>query len=439
MTFPLDRRKLSEWNIPGFRVGPGRQRVSNWQIPSLYALAAVLAGMILPRLESRWLPRVHSNLSISSALTLFGAIGSGMISLTGVVFALAFVMVQFSSVAYSPRLSMWIAQDRVLWHSLGVFTATFLYSLAGIGWVDRYGSGGVPLISSLIVLVLLFVSVGMFIALVERISLVQIHRMLAFTGTQGREVVETMYPPIEAPAALVEPEEYRRLPVKQKLLHRGRPLVIQAIDEAKLQSLASSSGGIVEVVATVGDTMMEGMELLRVYGSKEEINDQALRTAFMVGEQRTFDQDPKYAIRLLVDIAIRALSPAINDPTTAVQALDQIEDLLRRLGRRRLEIGAIHDGQGDLRLVTPHPSWEDFLALAFDEIRVYGASSVQVMRRMKALASDLIDFLPEERRKPLLRQQRRLNATIARSFETAEEKREASVEDRQGLGVTRED
>jgi uncharacterized membrane protein len=439
MTFPLDRRKLSEWNIPGFRVGPGRQRVSNWQIPSLYALAAVLAGIILPRLESRWLPGVHSNLSISSALTLFGAIGSGMIALTGVVFALAFVMVQFSSMAYSPRLSIWIAQDRVLWHSLGVFTATFLYSLAGIGWVDRYASGRVPLISSLIVLVLLLVSVGMFIALVERISLLQIHRMLEFTGTQGREVVETMYPPIEAPAALAEPEEYRKLPVKQKLLHRGRPLVIQAIDEVKLQSLASSSGGIVEVVATVGDTMVEGMELLRVYGSKEEINDQALRTAFIVGEQRAFDQDPKYAIRLLVDIAIRALSPAINDPTTAVQALDQIEDLLRRLGRRRLEIGAIHDGEGDLRLVTPHPSWDDFLALAFDEIRVYGASSVQVMRRMKALASDLIDFLPEERRKPVLRQQRRLNATIARSFETAEEKREASVEDRQGLGVTRED
>ena len=279
----------------------------------------------------------------------------------------------------------------------------------------------------------------MFIALVDRISLLQIHRMLAFAGTQRREVVETMYPPIEAPAALVEPEEYRKFPVKQKLLYRGRPLVIQAIDEVKLQSLASSSGGIVEVVAAVGDTMMEGMELLRVYGSKEEINDQALRAAFIVGEQRTFDQDPKYAIRLLVDIAIRALSPAINDPTTAVQALDQIEDLLRRLGGRRLEIGAIHDGQCDLRLVTPHPSWEDFLALAFDEIRVYGASSVQVMRRMKALANDLIDFLPEERRKPVLRQQRRLNATIARSFETAEEKREASVEDRQGLGVTRED
>jgi uncharacterized membrane protein len=195
----------------------------------------------------------------------------------------------------------------------------------------------------------------------------------------------------------------------------------------------------VEVLAAVGDTLMEGTELLRVHGTKQEIDERALRAAFIIGEQRTFDQDPKYAIRLLVDIAIKALSPAINDPTTAVQALDQIEDLLRRLGRRRLEIGAIHDGEGKLRLVTLHPSWEDFLALAFDEIRSYGASSVQVMRRMKALTRDLIDFLPEERHKPLLRHQKRLNATIARSFETAEEKREASVEDRQGLGVTRED
>jgi len=184
---------------------------------------------------------------------------------------------------------------------------------------------------------------------------------------------------------------------------------------------------------------VDGSVLLYVHATGDGIDEQELRDAFILGEERTFDQDPKYAIRLLVDIAIRALSPAINDPTTAVQALDQIEDLLRRLGRRRLEIGAIYDGEGNLRLVTPHPCWDDFLALAFDEIRVYGAQSVQVMRRMKALAGDLIDFLPEERHKPLLRQQRRLNATIARSFETAEEKREASVEDRQGLGVTRED
>jgi uncharacterized membrane protein len=362
-----------------------------------------------------------------------------MIALTGVVFALAFVMVQFSAMAYSPRLSLWVARDRVMWHSMGVFTATFLYSMASIAWVDRYQSGRVPLFSALIVLLLLIASVAMFIALVERISLLQIHRMLSFTGDQGREVVESMYPPLEAPPSVAKPEEYRRLPVKQTLFHTGRPVVIQAIDEVKLEALAEAAGGVVEVVSAVGDTVVEGTVLLHVHATSEGIDEETLREAFFMGGQRTFDQDPKYAIRLLVDIAIRALSPAINDPTTAVQALDQIEDLLGRLGRRRLEIGAVRDNQGNLRLVTPHPSWENFVALAFDEIRVYGAGSVQVMRRMKALAGDLMDYLPEERHKPLLAQQKRLNATIARTFETAEEKREASVEDRQGLGVTRTD
>jgi uncharacterized membrane protein len=150
-----------------------------------------------------------------------------------------------------------------------------------------------------------------------------------------------------------------------------------------------------------------------------------------------FEQDPKYALRLLVDIAIKALSPAINDPTTAVQALDQIQDQLLRLGRRRLEIGASRDSHGTLRLVVPHPTWEDFLRLAFDEIRSCGATSVQVMRRMRALMSDLIAALPEERRPALEHQRERLDRAIALSFEDEEEKLDASMEDRQGLGMPR--
>ena|SRR6516225_5665845 len=108
-----------------------------------------------------------------------------------------------------------------------------------------------------------------------------------------------------------------------------------------------------------------------------------------MGEERTFEQDPKYAIRPLVDIAIKALSPAINDPTTAVQALNQIEDLLLRLGRRELELGNFRDRDGQLRLIVPYPAWEDFLRLAFDEIASYGAQSVQVMRRMRRLSMTL--------------------------------------------------
>lgn len=155
------------------------------------------------------------------------------------------------------------------------------------------------------------------------------------------------------------------------------------------------------------------------------------------GEERTFDQDPKYSIRLLVDIAIKALSPAINDPTTAVQALDQIEDLLLRLGRRQLDISEFHDGNGSLRLVVPCPTWEDFLRLAFDEICHYGAHSVQTIRRMNALVCELLSYLPANRLPELHRWEERIHDVVVRAFENAEEKLEASVEDRQGLGVPR--
>jgi len=172
-------------------------------------------------------------------------------------------------------------------------------------------------------------------------------------------------------------------------------------------------------------------------GGRQQVEEEAWKKAFAMGEERTFEQDPKYAIRLLVDIAIRALSPAINDPTTAVQALDQIQDLLLRIGSRRLEIGAVRDSEGTLKLIISHPTWEDFLRLAFDEIRFCGATSVQTMRRMKALVSDLIHALPEERHEALRSHQERLDATIARSFADPEEQLEAAVEDRQGLGVPR--
>jgi uncharacterized membrane protein len=306
-----------------------------------------------------------------------------------------------------------------------------------MAWVERGGQQGTPFLSSWLVIVLLVASVGMFIALIEKLSLLQIHRMLAFTADRGRRVIEETYPPIETPAATLDPGECARLPVTLTLVHTGRPETVQALDLAVLVDLASASGAIVVMIAAVGDTLVEGSGVLRVHGGRSSIDEKKLRGAVILGGERTFEQDPKYAIRLLVDIAIRALSPAINDPTTAVQALDQLEDLLLRLGKRRLAIGALRDGSGALRLVVPYPEWDDFLILAFDEIRYYGGTSVQVMRRMKALAADLIRALPPERHESLRHYQKRLDATIATSFDNAEEKREASIEDRQGLGIPR--
>jgi len=413
------------------------KEIPNWMIPALYALAAISAGLMLPRIEARVLPMVTLGLAPASALSMYSSVGSGMLALTGIVFSLVFVMVQFSAIAYSPRLVLWIARDRVIWHSLGVFTATFIYSMAAIAWVDRNPGQRVPLFSGWLVIALLLSSVGMFIALIDRVSILQINGMLTFTGSHGRRVIEKMYPELATATVVGQPSEILEVPVTQVLLHMGPPRVIQTLDESKLFSLSVEARGVVEVVSAVGDTVVEGTELSRFRGSARKIDESSWRQAFEFGSERTFEQDPKYAIRLLVDIAIRALSPAVNDPTTAVQALDQIQDLLLRLGRRRLEIGAVCDQEDVLRLMITNPTWEDFLILAFDEIRYYGAKSIQVMRRMRAVIAELISSLPEERRGSLQYHLHRLDGVIQRSFEDEEEKQEARIEDRQGLGVPR--
>jgi len=410
---------------------------TTWTIPLSYSAAAITAGICFPRIETRFLPHLVSPMSTSAAVAIYSSIASGMIALTGIVFSLTFVMVQFSATAYSPRLSLWIARSPVLSLSMGIFAATFLYAVAALAGVDRNSSGKVPFVSVWLVAALLLASVAAFIALIHRIGLLQVSRMLIFTGDRGREVIKTTYPSAWTDEPAIRREDFREKTPTQTVIHHGEPQAIQAIDVVSLVKLAGASGGVIEIVAAVGDTVRELTPIFHVFGADHAIDERALKGALRMGQERTFEQDPKYAIRLLVDIAIRALSPAINDPTTAVQALDQIEDLLLRLGQRRLNIGAFYDSSGKLRLVMPFPTWEDFLRLGLDEILSYGGASVQVMRRMNALVTDLALVLPEKRSVALRHWQKRLQATIARSFPDAEGKIEASAEDRQGLGVPR--
>jgi uncharacterized membrane protein len=411
-----------------------QQRFKTWSTPLGYAAAALLLGLGLPRLETHFLPEFVHPVSAQAALAIGSSIASGMIALTGIVFSLIFVMVQFSASAYSPRLVLWVARDPVMPHSLGVFSATFLYALSLLAWVDRANSGRVPFFSAWALFFLLVASMGMFVALIERIGSLQVNRMLIFTGDHGREAIASLYAPLPSPPTTCDPEEYGRLSVVQTLTHVGRPQVIQAFHAAGLVELAAEDGAVVELRAAVGDTVLESTPLFVVHGDRR-MDDNRLKSTLTLGDERTFEQDPKYALRILVDIAIKALSPAINDPTTAVQALDQIEDLLLRLGRSQLEYGAFRDPQGKLRLVASFPTWEDFLRLALDEIRAYGAESVQVMRRMKALIKNLTLLLPVTRHAALRHWEQRLQGSIARSFDDADEKRDASVADRQGLGI----
>ncbi len=413
-----------------------------WLIPMFYAVASVVCGFALPRLERAYLPPYALDLSVASAQTFLSAVASGTMALTGIVFAIAFVVVQFSAVAYSPRLVLWFARDPMLFHSLGVFVATFMYSLATLLWVDRAGAGTVPFFSAVLVALLLVVSVVLFARLIQRVVDLQITNVLNTFGGRGRKVIREMFnhPIGSTDIGSVQPPRDRIElgPVTQVLRHSGEPRTIASFNVAGLVKQASQAGAVIVLACAVGDTLVENTPILRVYGAKAELPRRRLMRALRLSSDRTFEQDPKYPIRLLVDIAIKALSPAINDPTTAVQAIDQIEDLLHRLGRQALETGYATDSAGILRVIFPMPTWEDYLTLAFDEIRQYGASSVQVMRRLRSALIGIAESVTSPERSQAVRQYlAHLDLVIQRSGLDAEDQAIARQEDRQGLGLTR--
>ena len=412
-----------------------------WLIPATYTVVSIVASFILPRLEAQFFPGYGHGMSVGSALGLFSAIASGMMALTGIVFAIAFVTVQFSAVAYSPRLVAMFADDPILYHTLGIFFSTFTYSLVALIWTDRGGSGVVPLFSTMLVMTLLIASMLAFARLVQSLNNLQIQNVLQRVGSQGRAVIHAMFPgqadagPNAADDAAAPPALG---PVTQTLTYSGRPKAIARFDIAGLVRLAQAAGGIVVIESAVGDTLLDGSILLRVHGASRQVPEDTLLQAVHVSDTRTYEQDPKYALRLLVDIAIRALSPAVNDPTTAVQALDQIEDLLRRLGRADLDASRVHDPDGSLRLILPMPTWDDYMALSFDEIRQFGATSVQVARRLRAALSGLDDVITlEERRRSVRHYLKHLDAGIRSSGLDNQDQIAALQEDRQGLGLSR--
>jgi uncharacterized membrane protein len=411
-----------------------------WIVPALYATAAIAGGLLLPRLEHRYFPELAAGTSLPAAMAIYSSIASGMIALTGIVFSLVFVMVQFSATAYSPRLVLSVARSPLVFHGLGVFTATFLYAIAALAWIDRNGNQTVPLLSAVVVVLLLIASVMILVGMIDRIALLSINRMLAFTGNRGREVIDAIYPEADRHGEASTPaggdgSPHHREP-SYTLQYHGAPQAVESVDVPALVALARQAGGMIEAVVAIGDTVSESMVLAHVYGASSAIDERRLREAFKTGAERTFEQDPKWALRLLVDIAIRALSPAINDPTTAVQAIDQLGDLLYRLGRRRLEVGSYTEPNGEVRVVVPCPTWDDFLSLSLEEIRACGAGSIQVMRRLKALLADLQRALPDHRQAALTRWERRIDRSIAATFSDPDDQHEASLADRQGLGVS---
>jgi uncharacterized membrane protein len=415
-----------------------------WLIPMIYAAGSVIIGVLFPRFEYEYLNSYSHGMSVASAQAFLSAVASGMMSLTAIVFSIAFVIMQFSATAYSKRLILLFGRDPILFHTLGMLVATFIYALATLAYVDHERNGKVPYFSTEFVIVLLVLSVMLLALLVHSLAQLQITSVLRRVGDKGRQVIRETFPPTDIPHGGATRELRQRAEQIQSgtplqtLTYSGQPRAVTHFDIDAFVKLAHNAGVVIVTECAVGDIIADGAVLMHVYGTGNPIPDRALREPVHLAWNRTFDQDPKYPLRLLVDTAIMALSPAVNDPTTAVQSIDQIEDLLHRLGLCDLDAGYVQGADGQLRFIFPMPTWEDYLSLAFDEIRLFGADSPQVLRRLRSALNDILASLRNADRADAVRRYlRHLDDDISHSHLDEQDRAMARQEDRQGLGVTR--
>ena len=252
-------------------------------------------------------------------------------------------------------------------------------------------------------------------------------------GESGLAVIKSVYP---ESTTHPRPVESSRRPASpdRTVANAGTSGIVLAVDLEGLVAQARHANGIIEFVPQVGDFVAVDEPLFRLYGGAGAIDDRQLRAAVALGSERTIEQDPTFAFRILVDIAIKALSPAINDPTTAVLAIDQLHRLLRRVGLRQLRGEEICDAAGELRLIFRTPNWEDFVHLTCTEIRHCGAGSVQIMRRMRSMLENLMQTLPPHRHAELRQQLELLDRTIEGHYTFPEDLALARIPDSQGLG-----
>jgi uncharacterized membrane protein len=405
---------------------------SLWFVPVLGMALALVAAPLIRRLDA----------ATSWTLFGFGAEGARAV-LTGLVasvftfvvfvFSILLVAVQIASANLSPRVIAGILSHRPVRVCLGLMVFTFVYGLAVLGRIEDK----VPQLAVTAVIFSSLASIVAFLYLIDHLARgLRPVSVVSQVGRDGARVIGSVYPQLLAPGREEGPSgpAFDGPEVRQTVLsHTGG--VVLAFDVAGLVAAARAADGTIELVPQVGDFVATGDPLFRIRGGP--LDEQLLLQSIALGAERTIEQDPAFPFRIIVDIASKALSPAINDPTTAVLAIDQLHHLLHSLGARKLDTGHVCDPDGRLRLVYRTPDWEDFVDLAATEIRHFGVSSIQVARRLRAMLEDLIAALPAGRRPPLQAELLRLQRAAVRAFDDPEDRERAELGDSQGLGGSR--
>ncbi|WP_116998643.1 DUF2254 domain-containing protein [Desertimonas flava] len=399
-----------------------------WFIPVMCVLAGVvisLSTIAVDRAgEFEVLPRWLTG-GPDAAVGVLTTIAASMVSLAALVLTITMVVVQLAMGQFSPRIVQTFLKDKPSQLAIGLFVATFAHAMLALREVSTDGDGQVPGVAIATAYVLVLVSIAMLVIYVNHIGRsLRVSSLIELVGDDVRRLIDQEYPPQES---ATEPDT--------DLILVEESAVITAIDIDRLVALAEDAGCVIHLTAGVGTFLPAGSVLARVSGDSTALDRDELRSALRADLERTQREDVAYGFRMLVDVAERSLSDSpFLDPTTAVQSIDRLHDGMRQLAVRDLGDGTYRDRHGVIRLTVPTMSWDGYVHLAFDEIRLAGWASPQVSRRLVAALIDLIDVAPDDRR-PALREQLDLLREAVQGSSRAEADRRFALEaDMQGIG-----
>jgi len=369
--------------------------------------------------------------AVTGARALLDAIITSTLSFVVFTFGSLLVAIQIASGQMTPRIiATVLLRNNVVRYTVGLFIFTFLVALGTQDRIDEKVHH-LPLFAVSCLGIACFAA---FLYLIDYASrLLRPISVLTHVANSGFAVIESVYPePSLGPN--VPSHRHDLGPAERVILHQGTSGIVLTVDQTTLTRSAAALNGVIDFVPQVGDFVAVDEPLFRLYGGAHAVNDETLRSAVEFGSERTLEQDPTFAFRIVIDIGLKALSPAINDPTTAVLAIDQLHRLLRLVGKRHLRTDEISDATGLLLVIFPTPNWEDFVHLTFSEIRQCGSNNLQIVRRLRAMIENLIQTLPSHRQPALQQQLSLLDREVTRFFQYPEELALARVGDSQGLG-----
>lgn len=342
-----------------------------------------MLGLLLPRLS------FESTVVSTRVTEALVAVGFAVLGLVSVIFSLLFLVVQWAFGSLSPRLNLF-RDDPIVWRTFGFAVGVFVYSVTATLAIGDRQKVSVIVPAAEVVAVLAAVALIRTLQ-VKAFESIQLAPTLAALAGEGRSIIDDLYRgpymPGGRPAVSLPP-------LRRTVAWSRRQATLQQLDLRRL--LRGAGSAVIVLRAGIGDTLQEGGLVADLHGG--DVADEAVLGGLVTGPERTFRQDPLFAFRLLADIGLRALSPAVNDPATAVQVLDTIESLLGPLVSRDLDVAEVCDSSGAVRVVLSFPSWDDYLRTALDDLIESGARSPMVLLRVRALLTSLLSAAPPQRR-----------------------------------------